>query len=368
MARIAIAGSGAIGGLAGFYMARAGEDVLFIDQNAEHVAAIRERGISVNGVYGPMSVPPQRACTPGEIPEPLDGLVFLACKSQATEAAVRAIAPHLGPSACVVSLQNGMNEDTIAGIVGRERTMGALPDYGGAYLDPGVLEAVHEGTVYVGELDGSLTPRVREAARLLGIGPNKCELLTDIVGRLWTKHVYNSQIVVTALVNDTVVAVLGHKDVQRRGGAAARRSVVRPGALPSGDVRRHRAPARRLRPARGAPGRPSSRRRARRLQVRQEGQLHPLGSGLPQAAERGCVPHFLYPRGLVRRGGPAQREDRVDDRAGRGRQARSRLAQHRGSHRVRERDRRRAPVTRPEHAGIGRPGRHVAARRRTHAD
>src|SRR5579883_2023360 len=218
MARIAIAGSGAIGGLAGFYMARAGEDVLFIDQNAEHVAAIRERGISVNGVYGPMSVPPQRACTPGEIPEPLDGLVFLACKSQATEAAVRAIAPHLGPSACVVSLQNGMNEDTIAGIVGRERTMGALPDYGGAYLDPGVLEAVHEGTVYVGELDGSLTPRVREAARLLGIGPNKCELLTDIVGRLWTKHVYNSQIVVTAPVNDTVVAVLGHKDVQRLGG------------------------------------------------------------------------------------------------------------------------------------------------------
>ncbi len=225
MARIAIAGSGAIGGLAGFYMARAGEDVLFIDQNAEHVAAIRERGISVNGVYGPMSVPPQRACTPGEIPEPLDGLVFLACKSQATEAAVRAIAPHLGPSACVVSLQNGMNEDTIAGIVGRERTMGALPDYGGAYLDPGVLEAVHEGTVYVGELDGSLTPRVREAARLLGIGPNKCELLTDIVGRLWTKHVYNSQIVVTALVNDTVVAVLGHKDVQRLGGAAVREAI-----------------------------------------------------------------------------------------------------------------------------------------------
>jgi 2-dehydropantoate 2-reductase len=147
MAKIAIVGCGGIGGLAGFYMAREGERVLFIDQNAEHVRAIRERGISVNGVYGPMVIPPQLACTPGEIGEPLEGLVFLACKSQATDTAVRGIAPHLTPSACVISLQNGMNEEVIAGVVGRERTMGALPDYGGAYLDPGLLEAVHEGTV-----------------------------------------------------------------------------------------------------------------------------------------------------------------------------------------------------------------------------
>jgi 2-dehydropantoate 2-reductase len=225
MAKIAVVGCGAIGGLAGFYMARAGEPVLFIDQNADHVRAIRERGLSVNGVYGPMAIPPQRACVPAEIAEPLDGLVFLACKSQATDAAIRGIAPHLAPSACVVSLQNGMNEETIASVVGRARTMGALPDYGGAYLDPGVLEAVHEGTVYVGELDGALTPRVREAARLLGVGPNTCELLTDIVGRLWTKQVYNSQIIVTALVDGTVVQVLGTKDVQRLAGAAVREAM-----------------------------------------------------------------------------------------------------------------------------------------------
>ena len=77
-------GCGGIGGLAGFYMARAGEHVVFIDQNAEHVRAIRERGISINGVYGPQAIGPQRASTPDEIPELLDGLVFLACKSQHT--------------------------------------------------------------------------------------------------------------------------------------------------------------------------------------------------------------------------------------------------------------------------------------------
>jgi len=220
MAHIAVVGCGAIGGLAGFYMARAGERVLFVDRNADHARAIRERGISVNGVYGPMAIGPQRACTPEELNEPLEGHVFLACKSQATPDAVRAIAPHLADGACVVSLQNGMNEDTIAGVVGRGRTMGALPDYGGAYLDPGVLEAVHEGIVYVGELDGTVTPRAREAARLLGIGPNTCRLLTDITGRLWTKQVYNSQIIVSALVDDTIVNVLGRRSAQRLAGAA----------------------------------------------------------------------------------------------------------------------------------------------------
>jgi 2-dehydropantoate 2-reductase len=225
VAQIAVVGCGAIGGLAGFYMTRAGERVLFVDRNVDHVRAIQERGISVNGVYGPMAVGPQPACTPDELQEPLEGLIFLACKSQATEAAVRAIAPHLGASACVVSLQNGMNEDTIAGVVGRERTMGALPDYGGAYLDPGVLEAVHEGVVYVGELDGSVTPRAREAARLLGVRPNKCELLTDIVGRLWTKQVYNSQIIVSAMVDDTIVNVLGRRTAQRLAGAAVREAM-----------------------------------------------------------------------------------------------------------------------------------------------
>jgi len=132
MAKIAVVGCGAIGGLAGFYMARAREPVLFVDQNADHVRAIRERGISVNGVYGPMAIGPQRASTPAEIPEPLDGLVFLACKSQATEGAVQGIAPHLTPEASGVSLHTATNEDTIARTVGRRRTTRGLPAHGGA--------------------------------------------------------------------------------------------------------------------------------------------------------------------------------------------------------------------------------------------
>jgi 2-dehydropantoate 2-reductase len=219
---VAILGCGAIGGLAGFYMAQAGEPVVFIDQNAEHVKAIREKGIKVNGVYGPMQIGPQPAFTPDEVPGPLDGFVFVACKSQATEAAVQGILKYLTPTSCVVSLQNGMNEGRIAALVGAERTMGALPDYGGAYLEPGVLEAVHEGVVYVGEIAGGITDRSREAGRLLGIGPNVCEVLDDIMGRVWTKHVYSSHVLVTSLVDGSVVEVLGDERVQLLGGAGVR--------------------------------------------------------------------------------------------------------------------------------------------------
>jgi 2-dehydropantoate 2-reductase len=225
VAKIAIVGCGGIGGLAGFYMARAGEPVLFVDQNADHVRAMRERGISVNGFYGPETVGPQRAVTPEEIREPLDGLVFLACKSQHTADALKGIAPRLSADGCVVSLQNGMNEPIIADVVGPARTMGALPDYGGAYLDPGRLEAVHEGTVYVGELDGTITPRAREAARLLGVGHNRCELLADINGRLWTKQVYNSQIVSAALVDSTTMQMLGNKTFQRMAAVLVREAM-----------------------------------------------------------------------------------------------------------------------------------------------
>jgi 2-dehydropantoate 2-reductase len=223
---VAIVGCGAIGGLAGFYMARAGEQVIFIDQNADHVRAIREKGITVNGVYGPMAIGPQPAYTPGEVPQPLGGLVFLACKSQATEAAVRGIMDYLTPASCVVSLQNGMNESRIAALIGLDRTLGALPDYGGAYLDPGVLEAVHQGAVYVGEIPGGITSRAREAGRLLGIGPNQCHVLDDIMSRVWTKHVYSSHVLADSLVDGDVMEVLGDERVQLLGGAAVREALT----------------------------------------------------------------------------------------------------------------------------------------------
>lgn len=218
--KIAILGSGAIGGLAGVYMAKNGEDVTFLDNNREHVEAMRTKGIVVDGCRGHFEIPPQKAFTPQELKEPLEG-VLLATKIQHTRQAVESIAHLLGENSFVVSLQNGFNEELIASLIGEHRTIGALPDYGGAYLEPGHFEYVHEGPVYVGELDHQETPRVLELQRLLGMN-TECRIANDIYARTWAKAIYGSQVVATSLVNEPIYHVLDKEITKRVAGACVR--------------------------------------------------------------------------------------------------------------------------------------------------
>jgi 2-dehydropantoate 2-reductase len=222
--RLAVVGVGAIGGLAGAWMAMAGEDVTFVDVNREHVDAIRTRGLKIDGARGERAVPPQKAVTPDELHEPLE-CVFLAVKSQHTREATEGFAHLLAPDGFVVSLQNGLvNEDVIGSVVGPERTLGALPDYGGAYVDPGHLEFVIEGPVYVGELDGRITPRVKEVERLLGLVA-ECHLLPDIMARIWAKRCFGSQTVASALVNAPSHVVLNDQRALRVVGPLVREAL-----------------------------------------------------------------------------------------------------------------------------------------------
>lgn len=224
MSKVAILGAGAIGGLAGVYMALHGKDVLFIDKNVDHVKAIREKGIRVDGCRGDFWVGPQRAVTPDELDENLE-MVFIACKSQHTVDAVKSVMGHLTEDSVIVSLQNGMNEPEIAALVGEKRTMGALPDYGGAYIDPGHFEYVHEGPVYVGELNGAMTERALEAGELLGYN-TRSFVYDNIMGRVWAKQVYSSQIAVSALVDAPVHEVLGCERGQKAAGTCVREALA----------------------------------------------------------------------------------------------------------------------------------------------
>ena len=222
--KVTIVGSGAIGGLAGSWMAMAGEDVTFCDVNRDHVNAIKTTGIHIDGARDDHYLPPQKACTPDELKGPLE-CVFLSCKAQHTRDAVLGIQHALGPESFVVSLQNGLiNEEVIASIIGPERTVGALPDYGGAYIDPGHIEFVHEGPAYVGELDGVIRVRTRECCRLLS-NLTKCEILADIKPRIWAKTTYNSQIIVSALVDQPIDQVLGDETAKRVSGAIGREAL-----------------------------------------------------------------------------------------------------------------------------------------------
>src|SRR5207237_5146042 len=179
---ITIYGAGAIGGIVGAYMARAGEDVLFVDKVTEHVAAMNARGLRITG-SSELTVP-ARACVPSELRGPL-GTVFLAVKSQDTQAALDTIAPLAGPDTVVVSLQNGMNPPAIAARLGAGRVVGAFVSFPADWQGPGHIEQGGFGNIWIGEMDGRISERLPRIQRLLAYAV-KAHITRNIAGYRWS--------------------------------------------------------------------------------------------------------------------------------------------------------------------------------------
>ncbi len=194
---VVIWGAGAIGGVLGAYMARAGEDVLLVDIVAEHVAAMNAGGLAIEGPVENF-VQPVRACAPEDVAGPLS-VVILAVKAHHTAGAMARIAPLLAPDGFVVSAQNGLNELEIAAQVGETRTVGCFVNFGADWLEPGRILLGNRATVAVGELDGGETDRVREIHRLLALYEPEAVLTPNIWGYLWGKLGYGAMLFATAL-------------------------------------------------------------------------------------------------------------------------------------------------------------------------
>ena len=207
---ITIYGAGAIGGSVGAYMARAGEDVLFVDRMAEHVDAMNTSGLRISG-FDDMHVT-AKACLPNALRGPL-GIVFLAVKSQDTQSALDVLAPLAGPDTAVVSLQNGVNPPLIAERLGAQRTIGAFVSYPADWQAPGHIEHGGHGNIWIGELDGRITPRLERIAALLShcVTPH---ITDNIYGYLWAKQVDCSLLFSQAVTNETMADVYGSKRYQ----------------------------------------------------------------------------------------------------------------------------------------------------------
>jgi 2-dehydropantoate 2-reductase len=210
---VTIVGAGAIGGVTGASLARAGHDVLLVDQAADHVAAMNEGGLEIATPAGAWRVP-VRAVTPDALPPALD-TVLLAVKAQHTEAALDRIAPRLVARGVVVSLQNGLNETAIAARVGPGRTIGCLVNWAADWIAPGRIQHGGTGTFAVGELDGERSARVKELAELLA-AVTPTQVSANILGLKWSKHVYSALLVATALVDAHVYEVVERSpEIQR---------------------------------------------------------------------------------------------------------------------------------------------------------
>ena len=202
---ITIVGAGAIGGTVGAWLTDAGYDVTLVDVVPEHVRMMNEHGLRITGLRGER-VFPVRAILGDDLRGPL-GATFLCVKGHFTEGAMRQIGPLLAPDGFVLSLQNGLNEELIAREVGRERTVGAFVHFGADYIEPGLIQLGNEQTIFVGELDGRVTPRAEAlCATLAHVMP--AEVTQNVWGFLWGKLVYGAMAFVTSCVDATVPEII----------------------------------------------------------------------------------------------------------------------------------------------------------------
>ncbi|HTD45688.1 MAG TPA: 2-dehydropantoate 2-reductase [bacterium] len=206
-----VVGAGAIGGTVGAHLVRAGHDVLFVDTVAEHVEAIRRDGLAIEG-RAPFTVR-ARAVTAAGLAGAVGGrrldAVLLAVKAMHTAAALEPLVPLLGPDSFVVSLQNGLNEKVIAARVGAARTVGAFVNFGADYQSPGRILYGGGGALYLGELDGRITPRLEQLGGIFRAAFLENTTLTaNIWGYLWGKLGYGSMLFATAVVDETIADVL----------------------------------------------------------------------------------------------------------------------------------------------------------------
>jgi len=190
--KIAVFGTGGVGGYFGARLAKAGADVHFIARG-RHLAAIRENGLKIESALGALTLKPAQATDDPAAIGPAD-LAIVAVKLYDTDAAVQAMQPLVGPETTVMSLQNGITaHDTLAEAFGRERLIGGSCQIAAVIGAPGVVR--HTGTmasVAFGEWDGGRTPRVEAllgACKKAGIDVT---LSDNIDAVIWSKFIFLS--------------------------------------------------------------------------------------------------------------------------------------------------------------------------------
>ena len=188
--KIAVMGSGGVGGYFGALLARGGADVTFVARGA-HLAAMREHGLTIAGGPQDILVPRVNAVEDPAAIGVVD-LVMFAVKLWDTEAAIAAIRPIVGPDTAVISFQNGVLKDGyLTRAFGAERIMGGVCYVATAIARPGVIGRTGplERMVF-GEFDGEPSPRATRFLDACLKGGIKAELSRDIRRDIWEKFVF----------------------------------------------------------------------------------------------------------------------------------------------------------------------------------
>jgi 2-dehydropantoate 2-reductase len=207
--KIAIVGTGAMGSVYAGILGDAGNEVWAVDLWAEHVEAIRTRGLVLEGASGNRTVRLNATSDPTDVG--VCDLVVIATKAMDVEAAADAAKPLVGDETLVLPIQNGLGSaDRVAAVLGEERVaIGVVGGFGASVVGPGHVH--HNGweLVRLGERRGPATPRIRRIAQTWADAGFHVQVYDDVVRLVWEKLVCNVCFSATcAILERTIGGVL----------------------------------------------------------------------------------------------------------------------------------------------------------------
>ncbi|NQU60583.1 MAG: 2-dehydropantoate 2-reductase [Rhodospirillales bacterium] len=188
--KIAVFGTGGVGGYFGGRLAASGEDVRFVARGA-HLQAIRKGGLRIKSALGDVTIDAAQATDdPADIGHA--DIALVAVKLYDTEDAARAMKPLVGPQTTVVSFQNGVGaRDVFSAAFGAERVIGGTTSIAAVIGEPGVI--THTGTMAsmaFGEWDGNRSARTESLLAACEKAGIDVTLSPNINGAIWSKFVF----------------------------------------------------------------------------------------------------------------------------------------------------------------------------------
>lgn len=190
--KIAVIGTGGVGGYFGGRLAESGSDVHFVARG-RHLEEMRRCGLKVKSRLGDILIKPVKATdNPAEI-GPVD-LVIVAVKLADTDAAIQSAKPLLGPETAVVSLQNGIDAvERLTAAFGKPRVLGGVCHIAAVISGPGII--LHTGTMArltIGETDGRTSQRLEAIAAACKKAKIDFIASPEIDQAIWNKFVFLS--------------------------------------------------------------------------------------------------------------------------------------------------------------------------------
>ncbi len=187
---ILVVGAGSIGGISAAFLKNAGYNVEIVCKYEEYKDIIINKGISVNGVKGPLREKMNAHISIRDAGTKKD-IIFLAVKATDMVEVAEDLKPFLKQNSMVVSMQNGICEPELGKILGNDHVVGCIVGWGATMDKPGELIMTSGGDFVIGYIDRPEDERLSEIAEIMSV-IHPVRISDNMMGHLFSKLIINS--------------------------------------------------------------------------------------------------------------------------------------------------------------------------------